>query len=262
MFLALFCFAVGFSVGAWLGRREGRKEGAAAALAASAPPPTPSPPPSPSPSAVLGPPPAPPPRAEPATGPSLLGPVPVVPNRRALKKGLTRDDFVPKDDILIRMQEAWQRGEPLDPADGEGPTVSPELDEKLQRVLARLADAPPGEGEPTMPQDPAPEAAPGGETVSEAVNELAAMGYGDDLRFDDGVLRCSRCGETHPSQDADVEQVRRFEGQSDPADEAIVLALRCPHCGAGGVLVSPYGPDADPSLAEAFTYLASRAGHG
>jgi hypothetical protein len=176
--------------------------------------------------------------------------------------GLSEADFQPRDDILLRMQEAWERGEHLAPPPEGRPGLDPGLDDRVRRVLERLGEPDPGQGPPTVPQEPAPEAAPGGETVSEVVNELTALGYGDDLRFADGVLSCRRCGDTHRSEDADVEHVRRFEGQSDPGDEAIVLALRCPHCGAGGILVSPYGPDADPSLAEAFTYLAARAGHG
>jgi hypothetical protein len=186
--------------------------------------------------------------------------------KRGRKAGLREEDFAPSDPILTRMHEAWERGEEFDPEAVEpaldGVEPPSEIEEKASRVLARLEGAPPGEEKGAMPQDPAPEAAPGGETVSEAMAELAAMGYGDDLRLDGDGLHCAQCGEVHDTKEADVEHVRRFEGQSDPADEAIVLALRCPRCGAGGVLVSSYGPDADPALAEAFTYLASRAGHG
>ena len=98
-------------------------------------------------------------------------------------------------------------------------------------------------------------------TVTDAVVSLAAEGYGDDLRLDGSVLHCNVCGTTHPADAAVVERVLRFEGPSDPADEAIVLGLRCPHCGAQGSLVSAFGPDADPELAQAFVYLAAKARH-
>lgn len=106
-----------------------------------------------------------------------------------------------------------------------------------------------------------PTAGPSPDTVTEAVALLAAEGYDAEFRFDAGDVRCGHCGTVHATGEAEVERVFRFEGPSDPGDEAIVLALRCPRCGARGSLVSAFGPDADPALAEAFTYLAARARH-
>jgi hypothetical protein len=40
-----------------------------------------------------------------------------------------------------------------------------------------------------------------------------------------------------------VEEVARFEGSSDPADEAIVLALHCREDGIKGTYTLPYGPE-------------------
>ena len=40
----------------------------------------------------------------------------------------------------------------------------------------------------------------------------------------------------------------RFEGASDPDDMSIVVGLRCRICGRTGVVVSAFGPDADPRL--------------
>ena len=99
------------------------------------------------------------------------------------------------------------------------------------------------------------------DTVTEAVTLLTRDGYDAEFRFDGGSVRCDCCGSVHPTTDADVERVYRFEGASDPGDEAIVLGLRCPRCGARGSVVSAFGPDADPALAEAFTYLAAKARH-
>jgi hypothetical protein len=109
--------------------------------------------------------------------------------------------------------------------------------------------------EATMSSDEAPT------TVTEALAELAADGYGDDLRLDGLTLHCNVCGRTHPADAAEVERVLRFEGPSDPGDEMMVLGLRCPHCGAKGSLATAFGIDADPDLAQAFVYLADRARH-
>jgi hypothetical protein len=111
------------------------------------------------------------------------------------------------------------------------------------------------------PEDPAPEAAPSAGTVTEALADLAAEGYGDDLRFTGGALECRVCGRAHATDAAEVERVLRFEGQSDPGDEMMVLGLRCPHCGAKGSLATAFGIDADPELAQAFVYLAAKARH-
>ncbi|MGC1513560.1 MAG: hypothetical protein WA797_11660 [Acidimicrobiales bacterium] len=48
----------------------------------------------------------------------------------------------------------------------------------------------------------------------------------------------------------------RFEGDSDPGDEAIVLGIECPACNRRGIIVSAYGPDADPHLLALLDRLA------
>lgn len=218
--------------------------------------------------------------AAPATPTSSLATGPRAPNPKAAKLGLTERDFQPSDDILERMQQAWDLGVSLDELDDalaaratpdppQVPTADPlSDDERLARVAARLADPGPGEetgmpGKETgTPDEPAPLAAPSAGTVTEALAQLEVEGYGEDLRLDGGHVSCNTCGAVHPTDRVEVDRVLRFEGPSDPADEAIVLGLRCPECGAKGSMVSAFGPDADPDLAEAFVYLASRARHG
>lgn len=39
-----------------------------------------------------------------------------------------------------------------------------------------------------------------------------------------------------------MDEVARFEGASDPADEAAVFALTCGHCGAKGTYTTAFGP--------------------
>jgi hypothetical protein len=85
--------------------------------------------------------------------------------------------------------------------------------------------------------------------VLDAVQLLEREGYtaSIDVRRD-GIVHCSVCSRTHAVNDALVDRVFRFEGASDPDDEAIVLGVRCPHCGAKGVVVSGFGPSADPRV--------------
>jgi hypothetical protein len=91
------------------------------------------------------------------------------------------------------------------------------------------------------------------DTVSEAVAVLESEGYTSPFLQSGHDLVCMACGAPHDLELGVVDRFFRFEGPSDPADEAIVLGVRCGTCGAHGTLVSAFGPDADP---DAFEHLA------
>jgi hypothetical protein len=91
------------------------------------------------------------------------------------------------------------------------------------------------------------------DTVTEAVTELEDAGYTSPFLQRGAELVCLACGTPHPLLVGVVDAFYRFEGPSDPGDEAIVLGVRCGECGARGTLVSAFGPDADP---DAFEHLA------
>ena len=57
-----------------------------------------------------------------------------------------------------------------------------------------------------------------------------------------------------------VRHVFRFEGPTDPADEAIVLGVECPRCGYRATVVSAFGPDADQGLVDLVQVLDGDAG--
>jgi hypothetical protein len=83
------------------------------------------------------------------------------------------------------------------------------------------------------------------DTVSEAVAFLVEQGYVDDFRLcPEGIV--DDTGDAHPFASATVDFTFRFEGPSDPGDEAIVLGVHCTEWNRKGVVVSAYGPDADP----------------
>ncbi len=86
------------------------------------------------------------------------------------------------------------------------------------------------------------------DTVSEACTLLAAEGYTADFNLVGNSATCPVCHDSHCLSNAHIERQFRFEGASDPGDEAIVLGVRCVHCDALGVIVSAYGPDAEPEL--------------
>jgi hypothetical protein len=97
--------------------------------------------------------------------------------------------------------------------------------------------------------------APAPDTVTEAVAFLTAEGYRDELRLGPGGLLCDSADNAHGLDTAVVDYTFRFEGNTDPADEAIVLGIRCPDWGVKGILVSAFGPEIDPEHAEALRAL-------
>jgi hypothetical protein len=88
------------------------------------------------------------------------------------------------------------------------------------------------------------------ETLSEAVRRLAAAGYREDFRAEPGGLRAVGSDCLHEPESLVIEDVVRFEGASDPADEAVLFALRCEIHGTRGTYVVTFGPSVDPLDAE------------
>lgn len=81
------------------------------------------------------------------------------------------------------------------------------------------------------------------ETVLEAIARLRSAGYELEMSAaPGGRLRCGVCHEDLDPHDALIDETVRFEGESDPDDEAIVMAISTPH-GHRGYLVAAYGPD-------------------
>jgi hypothetical protein len=75
---------------------------------------------------------------------------------------------------------------------------------------------------------------------------LRDSGY--DAQFsvtDDGDLCCRSCDRCATPADVQLDELRRLEGASDPADMVAVLAVRCPSCEARGTAVVRYGPEAE-----------------
>jgi len=79
------------------------------------------------------------------------------------------------------------------------------------------------------------------ETISAAVDRLSAAGYTADFRAEPAGLRVVGTGCVHPPEALLIDEIVRFEGATDPGDEAIVFALRCPVHGGKGTYTVAYG---------------------
>jgi hypothetical protein len=82
------------------------------------------------------------------------------------------------------------------------------------------------------------------DTVVEAVNGLKKRGYTIDFNVEHDRIVCHKTPLSLQPHEFEITEVYRFEGQTDPADEAVVFAIESKE-GEKGVLVSGYGPAAD-----------------
>jgi len=107
----------------------------------------------------------------------------------------------------------------------------------------------------TSPQSPSI----GEETMTDAVVRLRAIGYEVDFAAtSDGRLVCVACGAVYDPGVIAIDHTVRFEGDSNPDDEAILLALHGAD-GCMGLYSAAFGPSASANDAEVLRLLARRS---
>jgi len=97
------------------------------------------------------------------------------------------------------------------------------------------------------------------DTVAEAVNGLKQRGYTIDFNLETDRIHCPATPLSLKPSEFEIAEVYRFEGDSDPADEAIVYAIESRH-GQKGILVNGFGISADHVGEEMVKKLAVRHG--
>lgn len=80
------------------------------------------------------------------------------------------------------------------------------------------------------------------ETLSEAITRLSAAGYVQNLYADGRHLVCGDCKTRFDPSTMTVDEIVRFEGASDPDDQAILYGLTSDH-GHRGLYSVAYGPN-------------------
>lgn len=94
-------------------------------------------------------------------------------------------------------------------------------------------------------------------TLSEVLNQLKDRGYTTDFNLRANCLVChGNSLEIHPG-DFKVDKYYRFEGESNPDDEAIVYAISSAKHNIKGTLVNGYGISSDPLTDEMVSALSS-----
>jgi hypothetical protein len=96
------------------------------------------------------------------------------------------------------------------------------------------------------------------DTVTDALAVLASRGYTAEVQLIGGSLRWREGDATCRPEEAVVEVLYRFEGDSDPGDEMVVLGVLDPGTGLRGALASAYGPAADPDMLDHIQLLTGR----
>jgi hypothetical protein len=94
-------------------------------------------------------------------------------------------------------------------------------------------------------------------SLAATVDDLTAQGWSEEFAARDGMLVCG-CGHVMAPADVQIDRVVRFEGASDPDDEAAVFALTCGDCGMKGLYVVAYGPSMSGADADVVAQLARR----
>jgi hypothetical protein len=87
------------------------------------------------------------------------------------------------------------------------------------------------------------------ETVSEAVNGLIKRGYTHNFKYCDEGIECTFQKIKLTPEKFKIKEVYRFEGNTDPADEAVVYAIES-NDGIKGVLVNGYGISTNSNIDE------------
>ena len=82
------------------------------------------------------------------------------------------------------------------------------------------------------------------DTVAEAVNGLKQRGFTIDFNLEQDQISCPKTPVSLLPSEFEITEVYRFEGNSDPADEAVVYAIESKQ-GLKGVLVNGFGISAD-----------------
>lgn len=81
-------------------------------------------------------------------------------------------------------------------------------------------------------------------TVSKALQELNEKGYTTDFNLEEDRIKMNK-------DDFEIEHIYRYEGESDPGDEATVYGIRSISTGEKGVFVAGYMADSESDAARA-----------
>ncbi|HEX8316123.1 MAG TPA: hypothetical protein VF609_14070 [Flavisolibacter sp.] len=92
------------------------------------------------------------------------------------------------------------------------------------------------------------------DTVTEALTGLRQRGFLYDFDLRDNKFHCEQLNKAYDVPELILRESFRFEGDSDPGDEAIVYAIETKD-GIKGVLVDGYGASSDEQTEQLLQHL-------
>lgn len=84
-------------------------------------------------------------------------------------------------------------------------------------------------------------------TLTACANKAVKNGYTDMLKVTKQGLFCEKKDKTYRPEEVKIKDFYRFEGQSDPADNAIMYVIETED-GVKGTLIDAYGTYADGNI--------------
>ena len=94
-------------------------------------------------------------------------------------------------------------------------------------------------------------------TLSETINGLAKLGYAHDFNIKDECIVCYRTDVTLSADEFQIDQVYRFEGDSDPEYQSILYAISSTKFNVKGILVDGYGTSSDETASKLIAKLST-----
>jgi len=83
------------------------------------------------------------------------------------------------------------------------------------------------------------------DTLSEAVNDLVKRGYTNNFNLKNDCISCVENEINIHPEEFDIDEVHRFEGDTDPGDENVLFAISSAKYKLKGLLVNAFGVYAD-----------------
>lgn len=95
------------------------------------------------------------------------------------------------------------------------------------------------------------------ETMTDAIARLTTEGFDDHFRVEEGKLVALEADRAFQPSELRIARELRFEGASNPSDEALLIALESESGDVRGTLCVAFGPEADEADARVLRALAS-----
>ena len=96
------------------------------------------------------------------------------------------------------------------------------------------------------------------ESFSDAIQRLGQRGFTHGLKAEGGRLCDLVTGEFFDPELLTIDEVVRFEGDSDPDEQVVLFALRSPQGGALGTYSAVFGPSTPPEDGDVVRRLGAK----